>query len=453
MNLKLCFIIFFGFCLFHSGKGQAPVNPDASPEARALLSYLYEISGKQTLSGNHNYNGRPDQFTRAVQQITGKTPVIWGSDFAFRTDKDQNSRNRPAMIEEAERQWKNGSIVTLMWHAVRPIDDDNEVAVWAETIQGELTDEEWNEFLTPGTPLNQKWIAQIDEIAEYLKILRDKNIPVLWRPYHEMNGKWFWWGYKTGPDGFARLWKSMYDRYVNYHHLDNLIWVWNANAPRDRENDTAFAYSDFFPGPEYADVLAADVYHSDYKQSHHDDLKILAAGKPISLGECGQLPTPEVLEKQPYWTWFMCWANWVSRPEINTEETVRALYNCRQVQTKENTTWTVPKRLAVIWTSGDPEVAEKICFMYTQAAQNNNWFCDVRLVVWGPSAKLLTENKTLQKKLKAMQESGIKVEACIACANMYGVADNLKKMGIDVKGMGVPLSEYLKKDNTEVISF
>ena len=453
MNSKLCILAAISLIVFQVLSGQQPVNPNASPEARYVLNYLYEISGKQTLSGNHNYNAQPDQYTRAVQQITGKTPVIWGSDFAFRTEKEQNTRNRPAMIAEAERQWNSGSIVTLMWHAVRPIDDDNEIALWAKTIQGELSDEEWNEFLTPGTALNKKWIAQIDEIAEYLKILRDKHIPVLWRPYHEMNGKWFWWGYKKGPDGFARLWKAMYDRYVNYHHLDNLIWVWNSNAPRDRENDTAFAYSDFFPGLEYVDVLAADVYHRDWKQSHHDDLKALAGGKPISLGECGQLPEPEILEKQPYWTWFMCWANWVSRPEMNTEEAVRDLYRCKQVQTKENTSWRQPKRLAVVWTSGDPDVAEKMCFMYTHAAKNNNWFCDVRLIVWGPSAKLLTENKGLQKKIKEMQESGVKIEACIACADMYGITDKLKKMGIDVKGMGISLSEYIKENNIEVISF
>ena len=453
MNSTLTILGSITLILFQTVSGQQTVNPNASPEARAVLNYLYEIGGKQTLSGNHNYNAHPDQYTKEVQQITGKTPVIWGSDFAFRTNKDQNTRNRPGMIEEAEKQWNNGSIITLMWHAVRPIDDDNEVAIWEKSIQGELTDEEWNEFLTPGTTLNKKWLGQIDEIAEYLKILRDKNIPVLWRPYHEMNGKWFWWGYKKGPEGFVKLWKSMYDRYTNYHHLDNLIWVWNSNAPRDRENDTAFAYSDFFPGLEYVDILAADVYHSDWKQSHHDDLKLLAGGKPISLGECGELPTPEILEKQPYWTWFMCWANWVSRPEINSEESVRNLYNFKQVQTKENTTWMLPKRLAVVWTSGDPEVAEKMCFMYTHAAKRNNWFCDVRLIVWGPSAKLLTENKALQAKVRDMQQSGIKVEACIACANMYGIAEKLNKMDIDVKGMGDPLSKYLKEENTVVITF
>ena len=453
MNLKISVLTLLIIISFISIAAQQPVNPEATPEARALLQYLYDISGKQTLSGNHNYIYRPDQYTREVQQITGKTPVIWGNDFSFRSGKEQNKLNRPAMIEEAVKQWENGSIITLMWHAVRPVDDDNEVAVWDKTIQGELTDEEWNEFLTPGTPLNQKWLTQIDMVAEYLKILRDKNIPVLWRPYHEMNGKWFWWGYKEGEMGFERLWKAMYDRYVNYHHLDNLIWVWNANAPRDRENDTAFAYQNFFPGLEYVDVLAADVYHRDYKQSHHDDLRTLAGGKPISLGECGELPTPEILEQQPYWTWFMCWANWVSRPEINTEEAVRNLYSSSRVKTKENTDWKALKRLTVVWTSGDPEVAEKICFMYTQAAKKYNWFCDVTLIIWGPSAKLLSENKSLRNKIGEMQKSGVKVEACIACANMYGVTDSFRKMGIDVKPMGVPLSESLKKDNMEIISF
>ncbi len=84
----------------------------------------------------------------------------------------------------------------------------------------------------------------------------------------------------------------MYDRYVNHHHLDNLIWVWNTNAPRDRENDEAYAYELYFPGLEYVDVLAADVYHNDYRQEHHDQLVELAEGKVISLGEVGELPLP-----------------------------------------------------------------------------------------------------------------------------------------------------------------
>lgn len=102
-------------------------------------------------------------------------------------------------------------------------------------------------------------------------------------------------------------------------------------------------------------------------------------------------------------------------------------------------------KLAVLWTSGDPEVAEKVCFMYTNNAKKQGWFDEVVLIVWGPSAKLLTENKMLQDYIKTMQQSGVKIEACYYCADMYGVVNKLKAMDIDVKGMGIPLSNYLKE--------
>lgn len=117
----------------------------------------------------------------------------------------------------------------------------------------------------------------------------------------------------------------LYDRLVNVHKLNNLIWVWNANAPRLRPNDEAWAYADFYPGNQYVDVLAADVYHNDYKQSHHDQLLELGQGKAIALGEIGEVPTPEILDQQPQWCWFMIWAKWVETH--NTPEQVKALYN------------------------------------------------------------------------------------------------------------------------------
>jgi hypothetical protein len=103
-------------------------------------------------------------------------------------------------------------------------------------------------------------------------------------------------------------------------------------------------------------------------------------------------------------------------------------------------------RLAVIWTSGDPDVAHKVCLMYTHAAKRANVFDEVLLVVWGPSARLLTGDKDLQAKIKEMTAAGVVVQACVACADMYGVADNLREMGIEVKGMGKPLTEMLKSD-------
>lgn len=106
--------------------------------------------------------------------------------------------------------------------------------------------------------------------------------------------------------------------------------------------------------------------------------------------------------------------------------------------------------LLVVWTSGDIEVAEKMVFMYTLNAAKQKWFDHVIFVVWGPSAKLLADTPKLQAEIKKMKDAGITVEACIACASMYGVVDTLKGIGIDVKGMGVPLSTYLKKGYSSI---
>jgi hypothetical protein len=109
-------------------------------------------------------------------------------------------------------------------------------------------------------------------------------------------------------------------------------------------------------------------------------------------------------------------------------------------------------RLVVVWTSDDPYVAERVALMYTHAAKTAGWFTEVTLIIWGPSAKLTAENVEVQKKLKAMQNDGIEIKACIVCADAYGVTDKLKAMDFEVKGMGKPLTDYLKSD-AKVLTF
>ena len=110
-------------------------------------------------------------------------------------------------------------------------------------------------------------------------------------------------------------------------------------------------------------------------------------------------------------------------------------------------------KLMVVWTSADPDVADKICLMYTHAAKKYGWFADVHLVVWGPSQRLLVGDQTIQAKVKAMLEDGVVVEACVACATKLGLVDQIKALGYEVKGMGKPLTEALKDADTEVITF
>jgi hypothetical protein len=110
-------------------------------------------------------------------------------------------------------------------------------------------------------------------------------------------------------------------------------------------------------------------------------------------------------------------------------------------------------KLMVVWTSGDPDVADKVCLMYTHAAKKYGLFAEVTLVVWGPSQRLLVGDPALQHKLAEMQTDGVVLEACIACAKKLGVVEQLEALNIDVKGMGRPLTDALKDLDTQVLTF
>lgn len=307
-----------------------PVNPLASPEARALLRYLYSISGHYTLAGQHNFPNSISRWTDRTYDLTGKYPALFGQDFGFAGGDDKDSvEARPAMIQEVKRQYENGALITLTWHEVRPTYD--EPVLFRENVLSHLSDFEWSELLTPGTDLNTRWRAQVDVVAGYLKQLRDAGIPVLWRPYHEMNGNWFWWGGRKGQEGSAALYRQEFDRFVNYHHLNNLLWVWNVNSP-GQDGKGPGPYTDYFPGRKYVDVLSVDVY-GEFKQSYYDDLLRLADGKPIALGEVGRVPSPEVLKAQPKWTWFMIWADIV---DFNPLDALRAVFDSPSVLTRDD---------------------------------------------------------------------------------------------------------------------
>jgi len=114
---------------------------------------------------------------------------------------------------------------------------------------------------------------------------------------------------------------------------------------------------------------------------------------------------------------------------------------------------TKPDELVVLWTSGDREVALKMAFMYAFNSNRFKWgWRGVTLIVWGPSAKLLAEDQELQEHIIDMKEAGIKLQACKKCSDMYGVSDNLKRFGIEVKYMGKALTDYLRDDTYNVLA-
>jgi mannan endo-1,4-beta-mannosidase len=300
-----------------SGGTPGPVTPNASPEAVALLAYLRSLTGHYILTGQHNYPMSGDRNSRYAADYIGKTPVIWSQDFGFSGGDDKDSYlARPAIVQEAVRQHRKGAIVTLCWHAVPPTADEpitfqplpGADSTALASVQGRLLDRQFRDLLTPGTTLHDHWLKQVDVIASFLKQLQAAHVPVVWRPYHEMNGDWFWWGGRDeGKYTTTALYRQLFDRLVNYHHLDNLIWVWSVDRPTRADRE----FAKYYPGSQYLDVLALDVYGNDFDQSYYDGLLALSGGKPIALGEVGNPPSPEVLDAQPDWVYWVVWAGMV----------------------------------------------------------------------------------------------------------------------------------------------
>lgn len=303
---------------------QTPVNPNATPEARQLLQFIYEQSGHGLLAGQHSYPLYGDIYMERAYHQSGEVghPAVFGQDFGYSKPGSLDGINfRQRVVDNAIKWHEKGAIITLMWHAVPPVTDAN-YTIWKgeNGIQSKLTDEQWDQLLTPGTEINLRWQAQVDVVAFFLKQLQDEKIPVIWRPYHEMNGDWFWWGYKPGK--YQKLFRMLYDRLTNYHHLNNLLWVFNAN---ETGSPNVMDYDKFYPGKDVVDILATDVYSKNYEKGDYEALLKLADGKPIAWGECGQIPTPEIAKKQPRMVWFMTWGEFLETD--NTWESRSAIYN------------------------------------------------------------------------------------------------------------------------------
>lgn len=300
--------------------GQKPVTPNASTESVQLLAFIYSISGKSTLTGQHCQPLYKDILMERVNDVMGDYPALFGQDFGFSPPNSLDGINfRQRIVDDAIIWHRKGALISLMWHAVPPTMD--EPVSFKEGIQGKVTDTQWKDIITEGTELNTRWKTQVDVIAFFLKQLRDAHVPVIWRPYHEMNGKWFWWGDKQGENGYAKLYQMLFDRLVNYHKINNLIWVFNAN---EINPPWVESYDKFYPGAVYVDILATDVYHNKYNEADYNSLLKLAAGKPIALGEVGHMPSPEQLKAQPQWAWFMTWADFIFTG--NTDEEREAIY-------------------------------------------------------------------------------------------------------------------------------
>lgn len=117
-------------------------------------------------------------------------------------------------------------------------------------------------------------------------------------------------------------------------------------------------------------------------------------------------------------------------------------------QGKEN----AQEKLLIVYTTADVNVFNKMIYIYALNSMKYGWWQEVEILTWGPSNESIANDEDLQKKIVQLQEAGVKISACKWCAESYGVAEKLIKLGVDVKYMGQPLTEMLKGDY-KVLSF
>ena len=305
-------------------------TPNAADITKRLYAYLGDIYGSKILSGQQ---GSDLSNIQHIQQVTGKLPAVRGFDFMdyspSRVERGASSNETQDIID-----WHNqGGIVTACWHWNAPKD-----------LIDEVDKEWWRGFYTYATTFDvsiamnnsnseeyQLLIRDIDVIAQELKILQQANIPVLFRPLHEAEGEWFWWGAK-GPEPCKWLWRVMFDRIINYHGINNLIWVWTTTDSENAMN--------WYPGDEYVDIVGADIYLSpgNYSTSFSMFDNIVAqfnGEKIVTLSETGTIPTPTDLENEgAYWNWFCTWeGGFIKDGNYNSQSHLVEVFNHEYVIT------------------------------------------------------------------------------------------------------------------------
>ena len=258
-----------------------------SPEAENLLQYLKEIEGEKTLSGttaNVNWNINEAKW---VNKHTGKWPALNFFDFIHLPFSPSNWIDY-SNITEVYNWHKNGGIVGCMWHWNMPTNDGQDWTCTPGTDSGQ-TSFDVKKIFEPESKEYKQMLKDIDKVASYLKMLKNRKIPVLWRPLHEAGGKWFWWGMDA--EACNELWRVMYRRFQE-KGLDNLIWVWTSAAAWNKPYSDGYYW---YPGDEYVDIVGIDIYNNSNATNINTTcfrmLKKNSPDKLIALTECGNLAT------------------------------------------------------------------------------------------------------------------------------------------------------------------
>ncbi|WP_165231494.1 glycosyl hydrolase [Aquisphaera insulae] len=257
-----------------------PANPKANPQARAVLAYFQSLEGRRDrrlVSGQFDGFG-PGASLRACTAAHEKTrrwPAMIGLDYADFSPRGIATKHVNRIAIEYARA---GGLVTISAHVPNP----------ANPKGGGLRDRgvDLRPLLQPGAT-HDRWMSELDLLADGLAELQDAGVVVLWRPFHEMNGGWFWWGAKP-PETFLPVWKHMFDHFTKVRGLNNLLWVYGPN----HGSRTA----EYYAGDDYVDLVGLDAYTDLIDPSHIRGYpEVARLPKPFGFTEFG----PHGPEKPP----------------------------------------------------------------------------------------------------------------------------------------------------------
>lgn len=286
-------------------------NPNASEMTVKVYKYICDNYQEHLITGQQEstWIDGPDYEMNYIYEATGKYPAIRGLDF-MNDDFD-------GVVERAEEWWQKGGLVSICWHCGPEFNGN-----YDNCKEDEIAD--WNAVLTDGTPENKSFIENMDHAGKALLELQSKGVVVLWRPFHEFDGAWFWWG-KGGEENFKKLWILMYNHFTYDLGLNNLIWVLGYSH---NGTDYKGKPAKWYPGDKYCDILGADTYEVAENEAEERLFKpvskIAKGKKPIIMHECGKIPTVEQFKQVP-WGAFLTWhSEWLI--DTNTKEELKAIY-------------------------------------------------------------------------------------------------------------------------------
>ncbi|MCY7801941.1 glycoside hydrolase family 26 protein [Bacillus haynesii] len=295
----------------------SPVNPNAQLTTKAVMNWLAHLANRtesRVMSGA--FGGYSlDTFSMAeadrIKQATGQLPAIYGCDYARGwlepeeiADTIDYSCNRDLIA-----YWKSGGIPQISLHLANP-------AFTSGHYKTQISNSQYERILDSSTPEGKRLEAMLNKIADGLQELENEGVPVLFRPLHEMNGEWFWWGltqYNQKDSERISLYKQLYVKIYDYmtktRGLDHLLWVYAPDANRDFKTD-------FYPGASYVDIVGLDAYFDDpYAIDGYEELTSL--NKPFAFTEVGPQKTNggldyarfihAIKEKYPKTAFFLAW--------------------------------------------------------------------------------------------------------------------------------------------------